>query len=83
MIPSSVQLTYNYTVGSYKRGTDLQGITVQSREALGRARAAGWPVLREEGRHVLQAPGGYKVYVTQFVLSEEFTGWMDGWIIGL
>lgn len=58
-----VELTYNYTVGNYKRGTDLQGITVQSREALGRARAAGWPVLREEGRHVLQAPGGYKFFL--------------------
>ena len=41
----------------------MQGITIQSSDALARARAVGWPVTEEEGRHCVQAPGGYKFYL--------------------
>lgn len=55
-----VELTYNYGVKSYDRGNDFLGITIQSAEALQRAKAEAWPIL--EG-NVLEAPGGYKFHV--------------------
>lgn len=58
-----VELTYNYNISNYKLGNDFQGITIQSRETLARARQVGWPVKEEAGRAVLEAPGGYKFYV--------------------
>jgi len=58
-----VELTYNYNISSYKQGNDFQGITIQSREALARAKQVGWPVKVEEGRTVLEAPGGFKFFV--------------------
>jgi len=58
-----VELTYNYNISSYKLGNDFQGITIQSSEALARAKQVGWPVKLEEGRAVLEAPGGYKFFV--------------------
>jgi len=58
-----VELTYNYNISSYKLGNDFQGITIQSREALARAKQVGWPVKVEEGRTVLEAPGGFKFFV--------------------
>ena len=58
-----VELTYNYNISSYKLGNDFQGITIQSSECLERAKAAGWPVKREQGRAVLEAPGGYKFFI--------------------
>lgn len=58
-----VELTYNYNIGSYQLGNDYQGITIQSRETLARAKQAGWPVKVEEGRTVLEAPGGFKFFI--------------------
>ncbi|CAL7943099.1 unnamed protein product [Xylocopa violacea] len=58
-----IELTYNYGIKEYKLGNDFGGITIRSREALERARADGWPVNEENGKFVLQAPGGYKYYV--------------------
>ena len=58
-----VELTYNYNISNYKLGNDFQGITIQSREALARAKQVGWPVKEKAGRAVLEAPGGYKFYV--------------------
>ena len=58
-----VELTYNYNISSYKLGNDFQGITIQSSECLERAKTAGWPVKTEEGRAVLEAPGGYKFFI--------------------
>ena len=56
-----VELTYNYNISSYKLGNDFQGITIQSRECLARARNAGWPLQQAVGNlAVLEAPGGYK-----------------------
>ena len=59
----AIELTYNYNISSYKLGNDFQGITIQSRESLARARMVGWPVKVEEGRSVLEAPGGYKFFI--------------------
>lgn len=58
-----IELTYNYGIKEYKMGNDFGGITIRSKEALERARADGWPVNEENGKFVLQAPGGYKYYV--------------------
>lgn len=58
-----IELTYNYGIKEYKMGNDFGGITIRSKEALERARADGWPVNEENGKYVLQAPGGYKYYV--------------------
>eukprot|EP00092_Neocalanus_flemingeri_P007548 GFUD01008146.1.p1 GENE.GFUD01008146.1~~GFUD01008146.1.p1 ORF type:complete len:297 (+),score=98.25 GFUD01008146.1:45-935(+) len=58
-----VELTYNYNISNYKLGNDFQGITIQSREILERAKKVGWPVKEEAGRIILEAPGGYKFFV--------------------
>ena len=58
-----VELTYNYNISSYKLGNDFQGITIQSRESLERARSEGWPVTEEQGHSVVTAPGGYKFFI--------------------
>jgi len=58
-----VELTYNYNISSYKLGNDFQGITIQSKEVLSRARNVGWPILQEGGRSFLEAPGGYKFFI--------------------
>ena len=58
-----VELTYNYNIGQYKLGNDFQGITIQSREALARAKAASWPVEELEGRQVVRAPDGYPFFL--------------------
>ena len=42
---------------------NVQGITIQSSECLARAKTAGWPVAKEDGRHVILAPGGYKFFI--------------------
>ncbi|KAF7288050.1 glyoxalase domain-containing protein 4-like [Rhynchophorus ferrugineus] len=51
-----VELTYNYGVKSYNRGNDFLSLTIQSSEALKRAKDENWPIL--EG-NILIAPGGY------------------------
>lgn len=58
-----IELTYNYGIKEYKAGNDFRGITICSKEAIERAHSSGWPVIEENGKFVLQAPGGYKYYV--------------------
>jgi len=58
-----VELTYNYNISQYKQGNDFQGITVQSSEALARARTMGWPVEEAGGRSTVRAPGGYPFHL--------------------
>ncbi|KAG7199309.1 hypothetical protein KM043_018162 [Ampulex compressa] len=58
-----IELTYNYGVNKYERGNDFQGITIRSKEVIERARGNGWPLKEEDGKYVLEAPGGYKYYV--------------------
>lgn len=58
-----VELTYNYGVKSYEMGIDFQGITVRSKAVLQRAKSNNWPIFEENGKFVLEAPGGYKFYV--------------------
>lgn len=58
-----VELTYNYGISHYESGNDFRGITIRSKEAIDRAKSNGWPVEEENGKFVLQAPGGYKYYI--------------------
>jgi len=58
-----VELTYNYNIGQYKRGNDFQGITIQSSEALARAKATSWPVEDVQGTKMVRAPDGYPFYI--------------------
>jgi hypothetical protein len=44
-----VELTYNYNISNYKLGNDFQGITIQSRETLARAKQVGWLSRRKLG----------------------------------
>ena len=37
-----MELTYNYNIGGYKLGNDLQGIIIQSTEAIERAKQFKW-----------------------------------------
>lgn len=58
-----VELTYNYGVSHYESGNDFQGITIRSKEVIERAKTHNWPVKQEDGKYVLEAPGGYKYYI--------------------
>lgn len=58
-----VELTYNYGIKEYEMGNDFRGITICSKEALERARSNDWPIKEENGKFVLEAPGGYKYYI--------------------
>ncbi|XP_001607676.1 glyoxalase domain-containing protein 4 [Nasonia vitripennis] len=58
-----VELTYNYGVSQYESGNDFQGITIRSKEIIQRALAQKWPVEEQDGKYVLEAPGGYKYYI--------------------
>ncbi|XP_014605938.1 PREDICTED: glyoxalase domain-containing protein 4 isoform X2 [Polistes canadensis] len=58
-----VELTYNYGISHYQSGNDFRGITIRSKEAIDRAKSNGWPIQEENGKFVLQAPGGYKYYI--------------------
>ena len=55
-----IELTYNYGINYYEPGNDFRGITIRSKEAIQRAKADGWPVKEENGKFILEAPGGYK-----------------------
>lgn len=55
-----IELTYNYGINLYETGNDFFGITINSSEALQRAKEHNWPVLQG---NVLEAPGGYKFYI--------------------
>lgn len=58
-----VELTYNYNISSYKLGNDFQGITIQSGEALARAKEAGCQIKDEDGKMAVRDPGGYKFFL--------------------
>ncbi|XP_046389711.1 glyoxalase domain-containing protein 4 isoform X1 [Ischnura elegans] len=58
-----VELTYNYGVKSYAKGNDFIGFTIKSQEAIARAKEHNWPIKEEDGRHVLEAPGGYRFFL--------------------
>ncbi|XP_066602947.1 glyoxalase domain-containing protein 4 [Prorops nasuta] len=58
-----VELTYNYGVKQYEQGNDFQGITIRSKEVIDRANSIGWPIEEDQGKFVLQAPGGYCYYI--------------------
>lgn len=58
-----IELTYNYGIQEYEVGNDFRGITIRSKEAIERARSNGWPLSEEDGKFILEAPGGYKYYV--------------------
>ncbi|XP_076247641.1 glyoxalase domain-containing protein 4 [Calliopsis andreniformis] len=58
-----IELTYNYGIKKYEAGNDFRGITIRSKETIERARSDGWPMKEENGKFVLQAPGGYKYYI--------------------
>lgn len=58
-----VELTYNYGIKEYEMGNDFRGITIRSKEVLQRARSNEWPIKEENGKFILEAPGGYKYYI--------------------
>lgn len=58
-----IELTYNYGIKEYETGNDFKAITIRSKDAIERAHANGWPVLEENGKFVMQAPGGYKYHI--------------------
>uniref|UniRef100_A0A0A9XJN7 Glyoxalase domain-containing protein 4 n=1 Tax=Lygus hesperus TaxID=30085 RepID=A0A0A9XJN7_LYGHE len=58
-----IELTYNYNIFEYKKGNEFLGITIKSKEALERARAADWAVEEVEGKFKVEAPGGYPFYI--------------------
>lgn len=45
-------------------GNDFLGMYIESSEAVDRAKANGWPVKQEGDYSVLEAPGGYKFFIT-------------------
>ncbi|CAH1154183.1 unnamed protein product [Phaedon cochleariae] len=51
-----VELTYNYGIHAYEKGNDFISISIQSSEALERARKENWPI---SSGNILEAPGGY------------------------
>jgi len=58
-----LELTYNYNISSYKLGNDFQGITIESSEALARAKDQCSPsqlVEVKEDRATVVSPSGYK-----------------------
>jgi catechol 2,3-dioxygenase-like lactoylglutathione lyase family enzyme len=58
-----VELTYNYTVGSYELGNDFKSLTVESNAAIERADSDPdrWSlVTEEETKKTVTAPGGYQ-----------------------
>ncbi|XP_012217826.1 glyoxalase domain-containing protein 4 [Linepithema humile] len=58
-----IELTYNYGVKEYETGNDFKAITIRSKDAIERARANNWPVQEEDGKFVVEAPGGYKYHL--------------------
>ena len=58
-----IELTYNYGISHYEQGNDFRGIVIKSKEVIERAKSNNWPIQEENGKFVLQAPGGYKYYI--------------------
>ncbi|GFS94047.1 glyoxalase domain-containing protein 4 [Nephila pilipes] len=59
------ELTYNYGVKSYKLGNDYIGITINSKDIIKNAEKVGWPLKNENDVVTLEAPGGYKYFITE------------------
>jgi len=55
-----IELTYNYGIKEYQTGNDFKAITIHSKDVIEKARANNWPIHEENGKFVVQAPGGYK-----------------------
>lgn len=60
-----VELTYNYGIGYYQLGNDFSGLYIHSTKVIENAERLNWPVSMEGSHHVLEAPGGYKFYVSK------------------
>lgn len=58
-----IELTYNYGIKEYETGNDFKAITIRSKDVIERARANNWPMHEENGKFVMQAPGGYKYHI--------------------
>lgn len=58
-----IELTYNYGIKEYETGNDFRAITIRSKDIIERARTNNWPIHEEDGKFVMQAPGGYKYHV--------------------
>lgn len=60
-----IELTYNYGVGVYQRGNDLQSITIRSNSVLDKTRGWDYPLEEPEaeGRRVFRSPDGYRFCV--------------------
>lgn len=58
-----IELTYNYGINEYETGNDFKAITIHSKDIIKRARDNGWPMQEENGKFVMQAPGGYKYHI--------------------
>lgn len=58
------ELTYNYGLSHYEMGNDFIGLYIDSSEAVERAKATGWPMTKEGEHTVLEAPGGYKFFIS-------------------
>lgn len=58
------ELTYNYGISTYKQGNSFVGLYLRSAAVIERAAAAGLSMKEEDGHHVLEAPGGYKFFVS-------------------
>ncbi|KYQ53561.1 Glyoxalase domain-containing protein 4, partial [Trachymyrmex zeteki] len=58
-----IELTYNYGIKEYETGNDFKAITIRSKDVIEKARANNWPIHEEDGKFVVQAPGGYKYYI--------------------
>lgn len=58
-----VELTYNYGIDNYELGNDFDGITIKSSDIIKRAKDSKYPVIEQNGRHILISPGGYRFYI--------------------
>ncbi|XP_070152791.1 glyoxalase domain-containing protein 4 [Polyergus mexicanus] len=58
-----IELTYNYGIKEYEAGNDFRAITIRSKDIIERARSNNWPIHEENGKFVMQAPGGYKYHI--------------------
>lgn len=58
-----IELTYNYGIKEYETGNDFRAITIRSKDIIERARTNNWPIHEEDGKFVVQAPGGYKYHI--------------------
>ncbi|XP_029670133.1 glyoxalase domain-containing protein 4 [Formica exsecta] len=58
-----IELTYNYGIKEYEAGNDFRAITIRSKDIIERARSNNWPTHEENGKFVMQAPGGYKYHI--------------------